>query len=402
MWKSLLFLCLFVVGGALGAATREKIAVASDNRAKLSENEIQALTSRIEAKLNGKFNVVTRSALEAILRENQFQTESGLVDDRGTLARFGKVSGVNLLLHYTVAKLGNKYTMSFMLVNCTTGEVDAEKKAVVDAVSFAQLIARMEIALDKMGLLAKGADAVRKLAILPVKVAGRNISPADAAAFGSKLGSSLRGSGAFELLERADLDKIVAESGMVDFELADSGQYSRIAQMSVADDILVLNLTRLENNLISSSTQIAGTNSRIVSTVQANFKLLEVKTGKVIASGDFKFTMRSTEIPASEKRDWTAADYTNALRCRFDRNHSGAGRSGARRRSGRRAGLSDTRLPRRRKDGRCFPGLCQERGDRASCDEKSDRAGGKDGGNGPCEFRSAGVEHCVDRDRESR
>ena len=160
MWKSLLFLCLFVVGGALGAATREKIAVASDNRAKLSENEIQALTSRIEAKLNGKFNVVTRSALEAILRENQFQTESGLVDDRGTLARFGKVSGVNLLLHYTVAKLGNKYTMSFMLVNCTTGEVDAEKKAVVDAVSFAQLIARMEIALDKMGLLAKGADAV--------------------------------------------------------------------------------------------------------------------------------------------------------------------------------------------------------------------------------------------------
>lgn len=313
MWKSLLFLCLFVVGGALGAATREKIAVASDNRAKLSENEIQALTSRIEAKLNGKFNVVTRSALEAILRENQFQTESGLVDDRGTLARFGKVSGVNLLLHYTVAKLGSKYTMSFMLVNCTTGEVDAEKKAVVDAVSFAQLIARMEIALDKMGLLAKGADAVRKLAILPVKVAGRNISPADAAAFGSKLGSSLRGSGAFELLERADLDKIVAESGMVDFELADSGQYSRIAQMSVADDILVLNLTRLENNLISSSTQIAGTNSRIVSTVQANFKLLEVKTGKVIASGDFKFTMRSTEIPASEKRDWTAADYTNAL-----------------------------------------------------------------------------------------
>lgn len=51
--------------------------MASDNRAKLSENEIQALTSRIEAKLNGKFNVVTRSALEAILRENQFQTGIG-------------------------------------------------------------------------------------------------------------------------------------------------------------------------------------------------------------------------------------------------------------------------------------------------------------------------------------
>ncbi len=313
MRKSLLFCCLFAVCCALSAAPKEKIAVASDNRAGLSENEIQALTGRIEAKLNGKYNVVTRSALEAILRENQFQTESGLVDDRGTLARFGKVSGVNLLLHYTVAKLGNGYTMSFMLVNCTTGEVDAEKKAVADAASFAQLIARMDIALDKMGLLAKGADTVRKLAILPVKVAGRNISPADAAAFGSKLGSSLRGSGVFELLERADLDKIVAESKMVDFALADSGQYSRIAQMSVADDILVLNLTRLENNLISSSTQIAGTNSRIVSTVQADFKLLEVKTGKVIASGDFKFTMRSTEIPASEKRDWTAADYTNAL-----------------------------------------------------------------------------------------
>ena len=314
MWKSFFLLGLFAVCAVLAAAPKEKIAVTLDNRAKLSESDVLALTSRIEAKLNGKYNVVTRSALEAILRENQFQSESGLVDDRGTLARFGKVSGVNLLLHCTVAGLGKRYTASFLLVNCSTGEIASKEKAVVDAADFDQLVARLDIALDRMGLLARGTEGpVRRLAVLPVKVTGRNISAQDAAAFGTKLASSLQKSGAFELLERADLDRIVQESKMADFALADSGQYAKIAQLSVADDLLVLNLSRLENNLVSSSTQIAGTASRIVSNVQADFRILEVRTGKVIASGDFKFTMRSTEIPASEKRDWTAADYTNAL-----------------------------------------------------------------------------------------
>ena len=314
MWKTFLFLGIFAVCAGLGAAPKEKIAVSADNRAKLSEDEIQTLTGRIEAKLNGKYNVVTRSALEAILRENQFQTESGLVDNRATLARFGKISGVNLLLHCAIGKLGNTYTASFQLVNCSTGEVAPEGKAVADAGSFPQLVARLDIALGKMGLLAGEQKSVTpRLAVLPVKVTGKNIPAADAAAFGTKLAGSLRKSGAFELLERADLDKIVRESEMVDFSLADSGQYAKIAQLSVADEILVLNLRRLENNRIASATQIAGTSSRIVSSVQADFKILEVKTGKVTASGDFKFTMRSTEIPASEKRDWTAADYTNAL-----------------------------------------------------------------------------------------
>lgn len=106
-----------------------------------------------------------------------------------------------------------------------------------------------------------------------------------------------------------------------------------------------------------------------MSTVQANFKLLEVKTGKVIASGDFKFTMRSTEIPASEKRDWTAADYTNALLDRAVAALTGtileqvdpvlvAGVDDG-------AGLSDARLPRRRKDGEMFSWFMP--GARGSC-----------------------------------
>ena len=356
MWKSFLLLGIFAVCAGLGAAPKEKIAVSADNRAKLSEDEIQTLTGRIEAKLNGKYNVVTRSALEAILRENQFQTESGLVDNRATLARFGKISGVNLLLHCAIGKLGNTYTASFQLVNCSTGEVAPEGKAVVDAGSFPQLVARLDIALGKMGLLAGEQKSVTpRLAVLPVKVTGKNIPAADAAAFGTKLAGSLRKSGAFELLERADLDKIVRESKMVDFALADSGQYAKIAQLSVADELLVLNLRRLENNRIASATQIAGTSSRIVSSVQADFKILEVKTGKVTASGDFKFTMRSTEIPASEKRDWT----------------------------------------------RCLPGVCQKRSTCPSRDEKSDRPGGKNGRRHPGDRRPAGAEHSVDCQRES-
>ena len=309
-----LFFVLFAAGAVFAAEPKEKIAVTADNQAGLSESEVLALNNRIEAKLNDKYQVVTRSALNAILKETQFQNESGLVNDRGALARFGKISGVNLLLHYTVAKLGDKYTMSFTVLNCTTGELVPGKKTVEDAPTFRQLIARVDTALDKMGLLAGSTSSgVRKLAVLPVQIAGSSISEKDAKALETKLSAAILKSGSFEMLDRADLDKITKESKMVDFELADSGQSAKIARMSVADCILILKLTRLENNKITTNTAIAGTNTRIVSTVQVNFKMLDVKTARTLAADDFKYTMRSTEIPASEKRDWTDADYTNAV-----------------------------------------------------------------------------------------
>ncbi len=313
--RKILFLILFAAAACLSAAPKEKIAVADDNRANLPESDIIALTARIESKLNSEaFDVVSRATLNAILRENQFQTESGLVNDREALARFGKISGVNLLLHYTVSKLADRYSMTFLVVNCTTGAVDAKRKATVDARTFPELLGRLDIALDQMGLLQKGAEQpLKKLAILPVKIAAPNIPPQLAESFGVKLSGILGKSGSFELLDRGDLKSLLAESSLVDSVLADSGQYSKIAQMSVADYLLVLALTRLENNLVASGTEIAGVSTRQVSNVQVQFKLLEVKSGKVVNSGDFKYSMRSTEIPASEKRDWTPADYSNAL-----------------------------------------------------------------------------------------
>ena len=126
--------------------------------------------------------------------------------------------------------------------------------------------------------------------------------------------SFLLKSGSLEVLTRSELDAIVKESRFADSDLADPGQLAKIAQLKIADYLVAGEITHFDNRTVSTGTEIAGaTSGKQRQTIQFNLRLIDVKTGKVIAEESMRQQMESTDIPAQLRLNWTEADYANAF-----------------------------------------------------------------------------------------
>ena len=197
-----LILALFCAASTFAA---DRIAVAEImTRGNIDAAGLAGLADQIEAKLGGNYEVISRTALQAMLKEVAFQTESGLADSAGQLAELGRVHGVKYLLVTSVARIGSRMGMTLMVVDCSTGKVDPKRHVSLDAPDLDGLIRQLYRALDKIGLLARPAetDTRKQLALFPVQVA-TGIAADAGNSFGTKLSEFLLKSGSFELLSPA-------------------------------------------------------------------------------------------------------------------------------------------------------------------------------------------------------
>ncbi len=156
------------------------------------------------------------------------------------------------------------------------------------------------------------ASARKTLAVLPA-TGMRGVSSTD---LDGKISRFFLNDGKCDLVSRTDLDRVVAESHLPDYSLAAPGQLSRVGELLVADYLILPTVTRFESEQIASGTAIAGSSVRQLATMTLQLRVLEVKTGRVIADFAETVRLRSSDIPAADRRDWTARDWQNAL---FDR-----------------------------------------------------------------------------------
>ena len=302
-----------VLTAAPKQAQRERIVVAEPRAISgVSAEDINGISEYLESKLGGNYEVFSRTSLKAISAEMQFVAESGMVDD-ATRQKLAQKS-VNCILVYSISKLGSRLSLTMMVVDSSTGEVRKGQRAVVTALSLDELIGRLDSGLAAMGLLAGSAEpATKKLAILPVEVACE--APAGLPeSLHAKLSSCILKSGVFELVTREDLERIAKESSMVDGSLSASGQYAKIGQLQLADYLAIVRLERYDHYAVGGGTALAGEVAPAGRmTIQATVRIVDVKTGKIIATESVRDSMKSTDIPAAARRDWLAADYDNAF-----------------------------------------------------------------------------------------
>lgn len=294
-------------------APRERIVVAEPRAISgVSEADIQGISEYLETKLGGNYEIFSRTSLKAISAEMQFVAESGMVDD-ATRQKLAQKS-VNCILVYSISKLGSRLSLTMMVVDSSTGEIRKGQRASVTALSLDELIGRLDSALAAMGLLAGSeAPAVKKVAVLPIEAA-EGVQGDIPGALHAKLSSFILKSGVFELVSREDLEKIARESSLIDGNLTASGQYAKIGQLQLADYLVIVKIERYDHYEVGTSTAIAGnaaTAGRM--TIQATVRIVDVKTGKIIAADSLRDSMRSTDIPAVSRREWLLADYDNAF-----------------------------------------------------------------------------------------
>ena len=320
-----LFVCLQIAAALLAVvpaemsaapktARRERIAVAEPRAVSgVTQADINGISEYLESKLGGQYDIFSRTSLNAILGEFKFVAASGLVADDSIRQQLAQKS-VDCLLVYSVSKLGSRLSLTMMVVNSSTGEVRQGQRASVTALSLDELVGRLDSALQSMGLLAGSpAPTVKKLAILPVEAAG-DVQSNIPGMLHAKLSSFILKSGSFELVSREDLDRIARESALVDSHLAASGQFAKIGQLQLADYLAVVKVERYAHYAVSGGTAMAGSvapSGRL--TVEMTLRIVDVKTGKIIAAESMRDSMKSTDIPPASRRDWTAADYDNAF-----------------------------------------------------------------------------------------
>lgn len=315
----LLFAALSGVVFSLSSAAaespkKERLAVAEpETHNGIDAQEIAGISNYLESRVGGPFEIYSRTALKAILKEHAFN-ESGMVADEDTKNELD-LKGIKYLLSYNVSKIGGVYRFTMQLVNASTGRIDPDRRAAFDVKSLRMLYGRIDQSLKKMGMFHGEGDEAKRIALLPVS--GNSLSQADGEAIAGKLTAILSKSGAFTMTDRADLDKVAAESLMAEAELAAPGQAVKVGQINVADYIVIVKVPRFENRKKASGSEISGfSGEKIISHIGVTVKAVEVATGEVKCAGDLSMVVESTEFPAEERRNWTLGDYNNAL---FDR-----------------------------------------------------------------------------------
>ena len=122
----------------------------------------------------------------------------------------------------------------------------------------------------------------------------------------------------FKVLNRTDIQRIIAENKLTDSIWAKAGQEQMIGKLLVADYLITGTLNRLE--FITRRQNITITNevsTRISGTFKFQFKITAIKSGKVVAAEQIIERLTSREvrriIPIAERRDWTMSDYKDLL-----------------------------------------------------------------------------------------
>jgi TolB-like protein len=111
-----IFLCL-----SLASAT-DMIAVNNLKTTSVPESEASLLTDALRSELgkSGKYQVLERSQMEEILKEQGIQ-QSGACDEASCAIEMGKLLAVNYIILGNVGKIGKTYTVSVRLVDVGTG-----------------------------------------------------------------------------------------------------------------------------------------------------------------------------------------------------------------------------------------------------------------------------------------
>lgn len=136
--------------------------------------------------------------------------------------------------------------------------------------------------------------------------------------FSNQLINFLTKSRKFNMLTRTQIKKVMDENQLTESDWAKPGQIEKMGKLLVADYLVTGVINRLEFLVIQQRIAITGeTTPRIVATFKCQFQIVESSTGKIVVADQVIRKLKSVdvrrEIPVSERKDWTLADFRDLL-----------------------------------------------------------------------------------------
>jgi len=128
--------------------------------------------------------------------------------------------------------------------------------------------------------------------------------------FSDQLMQNLVKSRKFDVLERANIMKIMNENNLTESDYAKPGEAERIGKLLVADYLVVGYIDRLEYLEEQKNIQITGEQRiDVIGTLKLHFRVVETKSGKIVCAHSITEKLNSKNIPFSERKEMTLGDF---------------------------------------------------------------------------------------------
>jgi hypothetical protein len=120
--RKILFVLILCVCGI--ASATDLVAINKLKASGVSENEASSLTDALRSELGktGKYQVMERTQMDEILKEQGFQ-QSGACDEANCAIEIGKLLAVSHIVMGNIGLVGKTYTLSVRFVEIGTGKI---------------------------------------------------------------------------------------------------------------------------------------------------------------------------------------------------------------------------------------------------------------------------------------
>lgn len=307
-------LALLLAGILCGvAAAADKLAIAEPSaKGGVKSEEVEALWGMLEASVGGNYELISRSALKQMMTEIGLTADSGLTELSSTQrARLGELKTVRYLLIPTIAKFGDRYQLTLMVLDASTGTIDPERKSSVSLASLNELSDQLQDLLAEIGLGA----AVRKRgvsALLVPTIRVKNAPEYLREDFSVQLENALL-EGGVRLRNLQSVESILRKNRIDALNVVEPAMFRRIGELLRSDFLIQPTITRFA--CTTKEETIAVTRQTVVRRIgdmAGNVRIIAVASGEVVASVPFESKIDFDDLE-DDTEDWTAEDYGKRL-----------------------------------------------------------------------------------------
>ena len=277
----------------------------------MNAQDIEAIWSMLEASVDGGFDLISRSALKAMMTEIGLTTNSDLMNlNSAQKARLGEIKTVKYLLVPTVSKFGKRINLSLIMIDSSTGSIDPEKKASETFSSLDELADKLKDTLAEIGLGTAAKKRGISALLVPV-ISARTAPPYLANDFNVLLEATLINNGA-KLHNLQSVSRILEKNKIDHLAEVEPAMFRRIGELLRVDYLIQANITRF--SVIPEQVYVEVTRryiTRRIGNFEGNIRIISAQTGLVAGSIPFRLNINFDDVDDTD--DWTTRDYSKYL-----------------------------------------------------------------------------------------
>ncbi len=313
-WMKFCGTLALLAGMWIGVQAADRLAIAEPvAKGGIPPADVEAVWGMLEASVGGGYELISRGALKQMLTEIGLTDSSGLTNLNSTQkAKLGELKTVKYLLVPTVSRLGSRINLTLVLLDASTGEIDATKRGSESFRNLDELSDQLKDMLEQMGLGMPAKKSGRTALLDPIV----RVVPAPGylgTDFNVRLEAALL-EGGVRLQNLKNVQNILRRNNIGKLDEAEPALFVRVGELLRVDQLVQPEITRFSCTFTKEYIKASkNTVVRCLGNIDGNVRILSARTGELTGSIPFRLKVDFDDLDPADTEDWTPEDYGKYL-----------------------------------------------------------------------------------------